>query len=139
MNQKQFKKYFFYFCGARRLARQCIRLFQKSDPNPQYWTNKLCDLHRNSVLKSSKKSPGTAPVQGASTLSKTTAIPIGNRKPKLVLFQRRAEAQKIHQQKTFESTVLKNTLRTGLKLSITSSCSLISNSNWSCFLACHNA
>jgi hypothetical protein len=33
------KIYNFYFFG--RSARQCIRLFQKSDPNPQSWTSHL--------------------------------------------------------------------------------------------------
>jgi hypothetical protein len=31
--------FFYFFWGGGRSARQCIRLFQKSDPNPQSWTS----------------------------------------------------------------------------------------------------
>jgi hypothetical protein len=37
---KVVQKYIIFIFWAR-LARQCIRLFQKSDPNPQSWTSHL--------------------------------------------------------------------------------------------------
>jgi hypothetical protein len=37
--KSSFKKYIFW--GTFDQARQCIRMFQKSDPNPQYWTSHL--------------------------------------------------------------------------------------------------
>jgi hypothetical protein len=36
---KVVQKYKFFFIFLGRSAKQCIRLFQKSDPNPQSWSS----------------------------------------------------------------------------------------------------